>query len=185
MASKTRSGAWKWLFALVVLGGGLAGWRWYAKKPANTAFDYKTNLVTRGDITQTVTANGQISPVKNVTVGSQVSGIITDIQVDFNSHVTNGQVIAKIDPSTYEQNITQADAELANARAGLELAELDANRAKELRKNELIPASDYDKAVVELHQSQATVRMREASLKKAKVDLERTTIYSPIDGVVI
>jgi HlyD family secretion protein len=185
MSSKTRSGAWKWVFALVVLGGGLAGWRWYVKKPANAGFDYKTNLVTRGDITQAVTANGQISPVKNVTVGSQVSGIITDIRVDFNSRVTNGQVIAKIDPSTYEQNITQAEAELANARAGLELAELNAKRSKELRKNDLIPASDDDKAVVELHQAQATVRMREASLKKVNVDLERTTIYSPIDGVVI
>ena len=117
MASGKTSGWWKWLLLLLILGGGVGGWFWYQKSHTETALDFKTTPVTRGDLTQVVTANGQISPVKSVTVGSQVSGIITDIKVDFNSRVTNGQVIAQIDPSTYNQNISQADADLASAKA--------------------------------------------------------------------
>lgn len=182
---KKRFGPWKWILLLLVLAGAFVAWRWYGKRSKETPVEYKTATVARGDITQVVTANGQINAVKNVTVGSQVSGIITDIKVDFNSRVTNGQVIAQIDPSTYEQNITQAKAELANAAAGLELAQLNWKRAQALRTNNLIPEADYDSALVAMHQAEAVVKMREASLKKADVDLERTIIYAPIDGVVI
>ena len=185
MMPKKRSGAWKWVVALVLLVGGLAGWRWYQSLPKETPIDYKTAPITRGDVTQTVTANGQINAVTNVAVGSQVSGIITAIKADFNSTVTNGQVVAQIDPSTYQQNITQAEAELANAAAGLEMAELNMRRTASLRSNDLVSASEYDQTVVNLHQAQAVVKTREASLKKTQVDLERTTIYAPIDGIII
>src|SRR5437867_2422962 len=126
---------WKWLLALVLIGGGATAWYWYQKAAREAVVDYKTATVTRGDLTQVVTANGQLSPVKSVAVGSQVSGIITDIKVDFNARVTNGQVIAQIDPSTYDQLITQSDADLANSRAAAELAQLNMRRAKELRAN--------------------------------------------------
>jgi HlyD family secretion protein len=183
-ARKSRS--WlKWLVFLLLVGGAAGAWRWYGTRNKDNPIDYKTAAVSRGDLTQAVTANGPISPVKSVTVGSQVSGIIVDLKVDFNSRVTNGQVIAQIDPSTYQQYIMQSEAELANAKAGLELADLNYRRAKDLRGKELIPQADYDKAVVDLHQAEAVVKMREASLKKSTVDLERATIYSPIDGVVI
>ena len=185
MTAKKRSGWGKWVILLLLVGGGVAAWIWYARKPEDNDADFKTAVVARGDITQSVTANGQLSAVKNVTVGSQVSGIITALGADFNSHVTNGQVVAQIDPSTYIQNITQAEAELANSQASLELAELNIRRASELRTNQLIAASEYDKTLVELHQAQAVIKIREAAVKKAKVDLERTTIYAPIDGVVI
>src|SRR5260221_6414564 len=185
MSTTKRSGVWKWLLVLVLLGGGLAAWYWYQKSSKEAPLGFKTATVTRGELIQAVTANGQISPVKSVTVGSQVSGIITDIKVDFNSQVTNGQVVAQIDPSTYQQNITQAEADLANAQAALELTVLNMRRAKELRVAELIPVSDYDKAVADLHQAEAVVKMRQAALNKSKVDLERTTIYAPIDGMVI
>jgi HlyD family secretion protein len=184
-ASKSRSLV-TWVVVLLLLAGGaFGGWRWYASRSNQTKVDYKTGAVARGDITQKVTANGSITPVKSVTVGSQVSGIIVDIKADFNSRVTNGQVLAQIDPSTYQQNTNQADADLASARAGEELAELNFKRAKELRANELIAQADYDAALVALHQAQATTKTRQAALKKCLVDLERTTIYSPIDGVVI
>jgi HlyD family secretion protein len=185
ITAKKRSGRGKWVVLTLLVLAGAGGWWWYQKQPKEPPLDLKTAPVTRGDITQTVTANGQLSAVKNVTVGSQVSGIITDIRVDFNSRVTNGQVIAQIDPSTYQQTITQSEAELANAQAALELTELNMRRAKELRASELISMSEYDRTLVELHQAQAVVRMRQASLKKATVDLERTTIYAPIDGIVI
>jgi HlyD family secretion protein len=184
MTHKKRFPWIKWLLLVVLAAGAWYGWRWY-KKPGKTPIDYRTAAVTRGDITQSVTANGPLNAVKLVQVGSQVSGIITDLRVDFNSRVTNGQVIAQIDPSTYQQNITQSEAELANAKAAWELAAVNARRAKELVANQLISAAEHDKAVADEHQAEAAVKMREALLKKAKVDLERTTIYSPIDGIVI
>jgi HlyD family secretion protein len=176
---------WKWILVLVLLGAAFLGWRWYQSSSKEAPLDYRTSPVTRGDLVQAVTANGQLNAVKNVTVGSQVSGLITDIKVDFNSRVTNGQVIAQIDPSTYQQNILQSQAELANAQAGLELAQLNMRRAQALRTNDLIAASEFDQAVVSLHQAEAVVRTRDASLQKSKVDLERATIYAPIDGIVI
>src|SRR5262245_57570176 len=138
-----RSSGWKWLLVVLLLGGGLGGWLWYGKGPATDAPDYKTVTASKGDITQVVTANGQIGAVKNVSVGSQVSGIITDIKVDFNSRVTNHQVIAQIDPSTYQQSITQCEADLASAKAAMELADLTMRRNSALRSNQLISASDY------------------------------------------
>ena len=186
MAQSKINGSFKWLILLLLLGGaGYGGWRWYGNREHSASIEYKTAVAARGDLIQVVTANGQINAVKTVAVGSQVSGIITDIKADFNSRVTNGQVIAQIDPSTYEQNITSAKADLANSAAGLELAVLNERRAHALSTNNLIPAADYDAAVVALHQAEAVVKTREASLKKTQVDLERTTIYAPIDGVVI
>ncbi len=177
----------KWLIILLLLGGvGYAGWRWYGQRGlAAQQIEYKTAAAAKGDLIQQVTANGQISPVKNVTVGTQVSGIVKELYVDFNSRVTNGQVIARIDPSTYEQNLEQAEAELSNSKAALEFAVLSHKRAKDLAAAKLAPESDFDKAVVDLHQGEAVVRMREAAVKRAKVDLERTTIFAPIDGMVI
>ena len=186
MERNNGSGWVKWLIILLILGGaGYGAWRWYGKREKAESVEYKTAAVAKGDLVQQVTANGQISPVKNVAVGTQVSGIIKEMFVDFNSRVTNGQVIARIDPSTYEQNLEQAEAELANAKAALEFADLSHRRAKELSAAKLAPASDYDKAVVDLHQAEAVVRMREAAVRRDKVDLERTTIFAPIDGMVI
>ena len=186
MTANTSSRWWKWGVALLVLGAAVGGgYYWRTSHSAQSAVDYKTAPVSQGDITQSVTANGQLTPVMSVQVGSQISGIIKSIQVDFNSQVTSNQVIAQIDPSTYLQNIAQAEADLANAMSALEYAQLNAKRARELRKSELISISELEKAQVDLHQAEAVVKMREAALNKNKVDLERTTIYAPIDGVVI
>ena len=186
MTDKKRSPWGKWLLILLLLAGASGGgWWWNSKRQKDDAPEFKTVVVARGDITQSVTANGQINAVKNVAVGTQVSGIITELKVDFNSRVTNGQVIAQIDPSTYDQNVTQAQAEVANAKASEFLANINFKRAKELMDAKLIPRADYDKAEADLHQAQAGVQTKQAGLKRAQVDLERTTIYSPIDGMVI
>ena len=185
MAGAKRSHYLRWLVVLVILGGVALGGVAYVTRPKDSALDFKTAPITRGEITQLVTANGQLTPVVNVEVGSQVSGTIQEIGVDYNSKVTNGQVIAKIDPESFESSVMQADAELANTRASLELAQYNATRAEELYKDKLISKSDQEKAIADLHQAQAMVKIREASLKKVKTDLERTTIYAPIDGVVI
>ena len=185
MAAKRKSGWGKWIAFLVLAAAVVAGIAWYRKGPKDDAPDYKTAAITRGDITQLVTANGPLSPVKNVQVGSQVSGIINEIKVDFNSRVKAGEVIAQIDPSAYQRTVEQADAEVANAKAALELAEVEAHRAEQLSASQLIPKADADRARAELSQAKAVVRMREAALNRAKIDLERTTIYAPIDGIVI
>jgi HlyD family secretion protein len=158
---------------------------WYLKHRAGNTPQYQTGLVTRGDLTQAVTATGQLNPVVNVQVGSQISGMIEKLFVDFNSPVQAGQVIAQIDPATYQANTLQAEADLANAKAALELAQVKAARAGELREKQLIPQSDHDQAMADLHQAEANVKTKQAALQKAKVDLERCTIHAPIDGIVI
>src|SRR4051794_2195258 len=105
-----RGGSWlKWLIILVLLGGAAAGGVWYYQKANSEAPQYQTAPVTRGDLVQTVTATGQLNPVVNVQVGSQVSGRIDKILVDYNSQVTSNQVIAQIDPSTYKAALLRAE----------------------------------------------------------------------------
>ncbi len=178
---------WKWLLVLLLLGGGGGGgYYWHAQRQnGESNSPYQTVAVTRGDITQVVTATGQINPVLNVTVGSQISGIIEKLYVDFNSPVTNGQVIAQIDPATYKANLQQAEGDFANANAQLELARANAGRSKELLGNRLISPSEYDQTMALLHQAEAQIKIKGASVQRARTDLSRCTIYSPINGIVI
>jgi HlyD family secretion protein len=126
-----------------------------------------------------------LNPVTMVEVGSQISGIIDELLADYNSTVKKGDLIAKIDAATYEANFVQAEGNLANAKAALELAKLGEQRAKALRASKLNPEADYDKAFAELHQAEANVKIQEGVLKKAQVDLARCSIYTPIDGLVL
>lgn len=167
--------------AAVLVFFGLKAW----KKSQVSQTDYKTASVTRGDITQVVTASGQLNPVVTVQVGSQISGIIQKLFADFNSTVTNGQVIAQLDPATFQANVHQAQGDLADAEAALELAQVNARRAKQLVSQNLLPQADYDKVNADLHQAEAQLQIKKAALEKAEVDLHRTTISSPINGTVI
>jgi HlyD family secretion protein len=146
---------------------------------------YQTATVTRGDLTQAVTATGTLNPVTNVTVGSQISGIIQKLYADWNSPVKAGQVVAQLDPATYQAAVAQAQGDLANSKANLELVQVEARRAEELFKNKLISESDHDTAIANLHQAEAMVQIKQASLDNARINLERCTIYSPVDGTVI
>ena len=184
MADAGKGGSGRWLIVLVVLALAGGGW-WYWRGAPPAEVQYRVATVGRGALTQAVTATGQLNPVVNVQVGSQVSGIIEKIMVDFNSRVSSNQVIAQLDPATFRANANQAEGELANARASLELATINSRRAQDLLRARLLAQADADKALADLHQAEAQVKIREASLEKAKVDLARATIYSPIDGVVI
>ena len=173
-------------FLLLVLLAALAGGAWYFYKGGEgDAPQYQTVVIARGELTQVVTATGTLNPVLNVQVGCQISGNIQKLLVDFNSEVKAGQIVAQLDPATYEAAVSLAEGDLANAKAALALAEVNARRDTELLKNKLTPQADHDAVLAALAQAGALVRMKEASLKKATVDLARCTIVSPIDGIVI
>jgi HlyD family secretion protein len=149
------------------------------------AANYQTTTVTRGALTQAVTATGTLNPVVNVQVGSQVSGNIAKLFADFNSQVKAGDVVAQIDPATFKATVTQAEGDLASAQAALELARATAARTQDLVKKQNSAQADLDQATASLHQAEANVKIKQGALEKAKVDLEHCTIVSPIDGMVI
>lgn len=173
------------LVVLLALGGAgyAAYWFYFQKKDEKP--QYQTIPAKRGDVIQAVTATGTLHAVISVEVGSQISGIIKTLFADFNTSVKAGQVIAQLDPATYDAIANQNEGELANAQANLELATLNERRKSELVKENAAPQADLDKAVADLHQAQATVKIKEAVLQKSKIDLARCTITAPVDGVVI
>jgi HlyD family secretion protein len=149
------------------------------------AANFQTAPVTRGPLTQLVTATGTLNPVVNVQVGSQVSGNIAKLFADFNSQVKAGQVVAQIDPALFQATVTQAEGDLANAQAALELAKLNATRTEALFAQKNSSQQDLDQATANLHQAEANVKIKQGALDKAKADLDHCTITSPVDGVVI
>jgi len=169
------------VLALAAAGG---GW-WYWNKSHTEEVKYQTGAVARGEITQVVTATGQLNPVVNVTVGSQISGNIQKLFADFNSQVKAGQIVAQLDPAMYQAIVHQNDGNVANAKAALELAQLTARRKEELVKEKAAPQADLDNALAALHQAEANVTIQDANLEQARVNLYNCTIYSPIDGIVI
>src|ERR1044072_48514 len=147
--------------------------------------NYQTATITRGPITQAVTATGTLNPVVNVQVGSQVSGNISKLFVDFNSQVKAGQVVAQIDPALFQATVTQTEGDVASAQAALELSKLNAKRTQDLFARKTSSQADLDQAMANLHQAEANVKIKQGALDKAKADLDHCTITSPIDGIVI
>lgn len=175
----------KWIIlciaGLAVIGGGI----WFYNRSHDDGPQYETVTVERGNVTNVVTATGTLNPLTNVLVGCQVSGTISKIYVDYNSTVKDGQLIAELDPSTYQAQLDQAEATLDNAKANLELQKVEADRESELYTNRLVSGSDYDTAVATLHEAEATVELDQAAVNMAKVNLGYCKIYSPVDGIVI
>jgi HlyD family secretion protein len=141
--------------------------------------------VERGDITATVTATGTVSALTTVAVGSQVSGIISKLYVDFNSNVKKGQLLAELDPTSFQAQVDQRRADLAQVQAQERNSRLAFERAKSLLENQFISRSEYDTAEGNLNAAKATVDQAEAALKQAQTNLSYTRIVSPIDGVVV
>jgi HlyD family secretion protein len=146
---------------------------------------YATAPVTRGPIAQHVTAVGTLSAVVSVEVGSQVSGQIAKLHVDFNSPVTKGQLIAEIDPTVYEATLRQAEGELASAEATAVLKRQNLERKKILAPQRAASQFDLDSATAELAQAAASVIVRSASVESARANLSYCKITSPVDGTVI
>ena len=217
------------LIVLLLIAAALAGgtWWWFDKRAAGDQPQLRTAKVERGTLTATVAASGTLAATVQVQVSSQVSGQIREVLADFNAEVKKGQVIARIDPETFEYRVrqAQADVDAAQAQVGVQQATLASRRAdlsratinleeakRDLdRKNDLVernfisPAerdkarsvfraleqdvvtanAQIDLAQALLRNARSTVQQREALLSSARVDLSRTIIRAPVDGVVI
>lgn len=189
----------KLIIAAIILVLLIAGGTFALLKNGNNGPKFKTAPVARGDIMATVTATGTMNAVTTVLVGTQVSGMIKKLHADFNSRVTKGQVIAEIDPATFQAQVDQAGANLLQARAAVEKSKAtlaDAkrirNRNKELYSRNLIARADLDtsEATHDANEAQvaadtAQVAQNEALLRLAETNLRYTKIVSPVDGTVV
>lgn len=146
---------------------------------------FETSVATKGSIVNTVTATGTIEAITSVVVGTQVSGIVEKLYVDFNSQVKKGQVLAELDKTSLKSSAQQSLATLDNAKAEMEYQVSNYERSKALYEKNLIAQSDYDLAKYNYDKSKATLKNSQAQYDKALVQLGYATIYSPIDGVVM
>ena len=169
--------------AVVVVAG--AGIWFFAGSPAKHKVTYATANVSKGDISNSVTATGTIEPVTEVEVGTQVSGIIDKIYVDYNSVVTKGQLIAEMDRATLQSELTSQQATYDGAKAEYEYQKKNYERSKGLHEKSLISDTDFEQALYNYQKAKSSYDSSKASLAKAERNLAYATITSPIDGVVI
>src|SRR6266480_859346 len=148
------------------------------------ASNYQTATVTRGPIIQAVTATGTLNPVINVQVGSQVSGNIAKLFADFNSQVKAGEVVAQIDPAIFQATVTQAEGDLASAKAALELAKVTAARTQELFARKTSSQADVDQAMANLHQAEANMKIKQGALDKSEADVGVVKVEQNVDFTV-
>lgn len=175
----------RWMIALVVVLLAAAG-AWLVKgRGGKETTRYRTGALERGDLTATVSATGTVKPVVQVEVGSQVSGTLEKLGADYNSNVRAGQVLCRLEPSSFEARLAQAEAAVARAEASLKDGNRQLTRARELVKSDYISQADVEAAEVLVEQRKADLKQAQASLRSAQVDLDHTVIRAPIDGVVI
>ena len=203
----------KLLVAVPVIGLIVGGAAYFALSGGKDAPTYRTAKIERGAIVSAVSASGTLAAVVTVQVGSQISGLVKEILVDFNSEVRQGQLIARLDPATYEARLKQAEADLALARAtvktqqaavlksraSLTNAEKDLARQRALSKEGYAAAATLEKsqstqetskaelamAEAQVENALAAVMKQEAAVNAARIDLDRTYIRAPVDGTVI
>ena len=162
----------------------LAGLLLVGCKP-KAEFKYTTAKVERQNVTTSVTATGTIEPVTSVDVGTQVSGIVSKLYVDYNSVVKAGQVIAELDRTNLLSDLASAQANLRSSQSDLDYQKANYERYKNLYDQGLISANDYDQARLSYVRAQQTLAQQRESVNRAKTNLGYATITSPIDGVVL
>jgi HlyD family secretion protein len=168
--------------ALATLGG--TAW-FYQRADGKEAPAYRTAAVTRSSVTSTVSATGTLQAVQTVQVGTQVSGQVAQILVDFNAHVKKGQLLARIDPTLQRQAVEDAQAQLEKTQAQLTQAQNDYTREKALLDARVITPAEFDATQSTFSVQQSTVKSAQIALDRAKQNLAYTSIYSPIDGVIV
>ncbi|HKI85600.1 MAG TPA: efflux RND transporter periplasmic adaptor subunit [Thermoanaerobaculia bacterium] len=184
MAKKNRSlrvAVWIILIAAVLV----AVFLFLRRRESQQGEKYRSVVLDRGDITETVTATGTISAVTTVQVGSQVSGIISHLYADFNSPVKKGQLLAELDPTPFRATVEQRKAALDQAEVQLRNAEITFKRQQRLLAEKLIAEADYDSAKAARDAASAVVAQARGALTQAETNLQYTKIRSPVDGVVV
>lgn len=149
------------------------------------ATSYRTENVDHGDIAQTVSANGTLNPVTLVSVGTQVSGTITDLYVDFNDRVEAGQILMRLDDALLRAALQQSEANYASAQSALRLAQSDVERIAPLAKDGFVSQQELDRSQQALKDAQAKVAQTNAQVKKDRTNLDYAVIRSPVSGVVV
>jgi len=149
------------------------------------AQQYRFATVERGDLRAAVSATGTLSAVTTVQVGTQVSGQVSEIHVDFNDRVRKGQLLARIDPTLLEQAVREAEAGLLRARAELEQAEREYDRSQRLHERKVVTDAELNSAEYQLDVARANLRSAEIAQERARRNLSYTQIYAPIDGIVV
>ena len=176
-----RHKRWSLLIILVLIG--IILWIYFGTKTKRK--DYVTVDITRGDIVQTVTATGEIMPVNTVNVGSQVSGTIEDIFVDYNSRVKKGDLLLTIEPSVLQSTVDEAKASLDSAKSELKYAQSEFKRNETLYRDGFISRAEMEKSETIYEQAQQAVNKAQYSYERAVTNLGYATITSPVDGTVI
>ena len=169
--------------SLAILAGG--GVWLFGGSTAKHKVTYATATVSKGEISESVTATGTIEPVTEVEVGTQVSGIIDKIYVDYNAAVTKGQLIAEMDRVTLQSELASQRATYSGAKAEYEYQKKNYERNKGLHEKGLISDTDYEQSLYNYEKAKSSFESSQASLAKAERNLSYATITSPIDGVVI
>ncbi|MDP3540361.1 MAG: efflux RND transporter periplasmic adaptor subunit [Azonexus sp.] len=177
----------KILVGVAVAAGLIGGGVWYAKQRAaqNPETRYKLATVDKGDVTQTVSANGTLNPVVLVSVGTQVSGTVKKLYVDFNDKVKAGQALLELDDALVSASERQSAANVLNAQASYDLAQANEARIKALFAQEYVSKQEYDQSRQALKSAQAQVALAKAQNDRDRANLNFTVIRSPVDGVVV
>jgi len=164
----------------------LAGTAWFYKRAdGKEAPAYRTATIQRGRVKSTVSATGTLSAVQTIQVGTQVSGQIAAIDVDYNDHVRKGQLLARIDPTLQNQAVEEAQAQLERAQATMEQAQSDYARNKQLFDASFLAASEFSIVQSNFSVQKANVKSALIALERARQNLRYTDIYAPIDGVIV
>jgi HlyD family secretion protein len=169
----------------IVVGAGALGLWIYRNAEAHEAPTYRFAAVTRGNLESTVSATGALSAVTTVQVGTQVSGQVSQLFVDFNDRVKKGQLLARIDPTLQQQAVLDAQAGLIRAQADLERSKAEYDRNKTLFDQKVLTATEFNTAQYNYTVAQASVKSAQVALDRARKNLDYTEIYAPIDGVVV
>ncbi len=168
----------------VVLAIATGAWAFMRKASADPV-TYRFAEVTRGDVRATVSATGSLSAVTTVQVGTQVSGQVAAIYVDFNDRVKQGQLLARIDPTLQQQAVREAEASNARAQAELEQAQREYERNRALHERKVVTDKEINAARYSLQVAQANARSAQVSVERARQNLAYTNIYAPVDGIVV
>ena len=153
------------------------------EKPA--VITLQTDKVTQGDVTTEVTATGSVQPVDEVEVGTQVSGLVSKIYVDYNSQVKKGQLLAELDKTNLQEMVVNATANYNSALNELNYQQQNFDRQKKMYEAQVISQSDYEQAVYQFNNAKTNVAQRLTTLNQAKTNLGYANIYSPIDGIIL